>query len=59
LNHCTLLRGPVESGLEVRIPKPEQKKPKTVQIALGANSDTNTIESADSRTNGRDSVAAN
>ncbi len=42
--------------LEIRIPKPEQKKPKTVQITLGANPDTNTIESAHSQTNGRDPV---
>src|SRR6201997_727461 len=33
--------------LEIRIPKPEQKKPKTVQITLGANRDTKTIESAE------------
>ena len=32
--------------LEIRVPKPEQKKPKTVQITLGANPDTKTIESA-------------
>ncbi len=44
--------------LEIRIPKPEQKKPKTVQITLGANPDTKTIESADADTNGRDPVAA-
>src|ERR1700758_1460037 len=33
--------------LEIRVPKPEQKKPKTVQITLGTNPDTKTIESAD------------
>ena len=44
--------------LEIRIPKPEQKKPKTVQIALGANPDTKTIESADPQANSRDPVAA-
>ena len=43
--------------LEVRIPKPEQKKPKTVQITLGANPDTKTIESADPQANSRDPVA--
>jgi HSP20 family protein len=43
--------------LEIRIPKPEQKKPKTVQITLNANPDTNTIQSADPHTNGRDPVA--
>jgi HSP20 family protein len=36
--------------LEIRIPKPEQKKPKTVQITLGANADTKTIESAAANT---------
>ncbi len=36
--------------LEIRVPKPEQKKPKTVQITLGANPDIKkTIESADPR----------
>ncbi len=44
--------------LEIRIPKPEQKKPKTVQITLGANPDTKTIESADPQANSRDPVAA-
>jgi HSP20 family protein len=44
--------------LEIRIPKPEQKKPKTVQISLGANPDTKTIESADVEANSRDPVAA-
>jgi HSP20 family protein len=44
--------------LEIRIPKPEQKKPKTVQITLGANPDTKTIESADAEANGRDPIAA-
>jgi HSP20 family protein len=43
--------------LEIRVPKPEQKKPKTVQITLGANPDTQTIESADPDANGRDPVA--
>jgi HSP20 family protein len=43
--------------LEIRIPKPEQKKPRTVQITLGANADTKTIESADAETNSRDPVA--
>jgi HSP20 family protein len=42
--------------LEIRVPKPEQRKPKTVQITLGANPDTSTIESADPQTNGRDPV---
>jgi HSP20 family protein len=44
--------------LEIRIPKPEQKKPKTVQITLGAHPDTKTIESADAEANSRDPVAA-
>jgi HSP20 family protein len=44
--------------LEIRIPKPEQKKPKTVQITLSANPDTKTIESADPEANSRDPVAA-
>ena len=44
--------------LEIRIPKPEQKKPKTVQISLGANPDTKTIESANPQANSRDPVAA-
>ena len=44
--------------LEIRIPKPEQKKPKSVQITLGANADTKSIESADPPTNSRDPVAA-
>ena len=35
--------------LEIRIPKPEQKKPRQVQITLGTRPhDTKTIESADS-----------
>ncbi|HTP19353.1 MAG TPA: hypothetical protein VMJ65_07105, partial [Solirubrobacteraceae bacterium] len=35
--------------LEIRIPKPEQKKPRQVQIALGTRptDDTKTIESTD------------
>jgi HSP20 family protein len=37
--------------LEIRIPKPEQKKPRTVQITLGANPDTKTIESAETQAN--------
>ena len=49
--------------LEVRIPKPEQKKPRQVQIALGARptDDTKTIESndaGDTQANGRDPVPA-
>jgi HSP20 family protein len=44
--------------LEIRIPKPEQKKPKTVQITLGANADTKTIESADPQANSRDPITA-
>jgi HSP20 family protein len=43
--------------LEIRVPKPEQKKPKTVQIALGANPDTKTIQSADPQANSRDPAA--
>ena len=44
--------------LEIRIPKPEQKKPKTVQISVGTNADTKTIESAEPQANSRDPVAA-
>jgi HSP20 family protein len=43
--------------LEIRITKPEQKKPKTVQINLGTNAATKTIESAEPQANGRDPVA--
>jgi HSP20 family protein len=44
--------------LSIRIPKPEQKKPRTVQITLGAARAANAIEGADPRTNSRDPVAA-
>ena len=49
--------------LEIRIPKPEQKKPRQVQITLGTRptDDTKTIEgaaTADRQTNSRDPVAA-
>jgi HSP20 family protein len=44
--------------LEIRVPKPEQKKPKTVQITLGTNPDTKTIESADAEASSRDPVAS-
>jgi len=44
--------------LEIRVPKPEQKKPKTVQITLGANPDTKTIESADAEASSREPVGA-
>jgi HSP20 family protein len=43
--------------LEIRIPKPEQKKPRTVQINLGGSPDTKTIETADPQANSRDPVA--
>jgi HSP20 family protein len=43
--------------LQIRVPKPEQKKPKTVQITLGTNPDAKTIETADAETNSRDPVA--
>jgi HSP20 family protein len=47
--------------LEIRIPKPEQKKPRQVQISLGSRpaADTKTIESndtGDTPANGRDPV---
>jgi HSP20 family protein len=42
--------------LEIRIPKPEQKKPKTVQINLGTAAKT--IASGDPQTNHREPVAA-
>ncbi len=46
--------------LEIRIPKPEQRKPRTVQISpsAGANPDTQTIEGADGAAETRDPVAA-
>jgi len=49
--------------LEIRIPKPEQKKPRQVQITLGTRPthNTNAIEStdtADPQTNSRDPVPA-
>jgi HSP20 family protein len=43
--------------LEIRIPKPEQKKPKTVQISVGTHPDTKTIESDEPQANTRDPVA--
>jgi HSP20 family protein len=43
--------------LEIRIPKPEQKKPRSVQINLRAHSDHQTIESGDPRVNGREPAA--
>jgi len=33
--------------LEIRVPKPEQKKPRTVQISLSQSADARTIESGD------------
>jgi HSP20 family protein len=42
--------------LEIRIPKPEQKKTKTVQIAVGAQPDTKAIESAEIQTNTGDPI---
>jgi HSP20 family protein len=42
--------------LEIRVPKPEQKKTKTVQIAVGAQPDTKAIESADTQTNTGDPI---
>jgi HSP20 family protein len=47
--------------LEVRMPKPEQTKPRTVQINVGGQSDAMTIEgteAADPVTNSRDPVGA-
>jgi HSP20 family protein len=44
--------------LEIRIPKPEQKKPRTVQITVGAHPDAETIESAERNTNSRDPTGA-
>jgi HSP20 family protein len=45
--------------LEISIPKPEQKKPRQVQISLGTrpDQDTKTIESTDSLSNSHDPVA--
>jgi HSP20 family protein len=42
--------------LEIRIPKPEQRKPKTVQITVGTNPDTATIDSLE-EAYGREAVA--
>jgi len=42
--------------LEIRIPKPEQRKPRTVQITLGAHPAAETIESAEPDTNSRDPI---
>jgi hypothetical protein len=46
--------------LEITIPKPEQKKPRKVQIKLGASEEPKTIEgaAADPKANSRDPVAA-
>src|ERR1700751_1284801 len=45
--------------LEIRIPKPEQKKPQQVQITLGANPKTiESTETADSKVNSGDPVPA-
>jgi HSP20 family protein len=44
--------------LEIRIPKPEQRKPRTVQITLGAHPDTKTIESSEPDGNSRDPIVA-
>ena len=44
--------------LQIRIPKPEQRKPRTVQISLGANPGAHTIEGADSAAESREPVAA-
>jgi HSP20 family protein len=44
--------------LEIRIPKPEQKKPKTVQISLGAGPGAKAIEGADAQANSHGPVAA-
>jgi len=43
--------------LEISIPKPEQEKPRTVRINLGA-TDDNTIESDDPQINSREPVPA-
>ena len=37
--------------LEIDIPKPEQKKPRTVQVKLGGSANLDTIESSESRVN--------
>jgi HSP20 family protein len=42
--------------LEIRVPKPEQRKPRTVQINLGTSAGD--IESGDPRANGREPVTA-
>lgn len=49
--------------LEIRIPKPEQKKPRQVQIQLGTGageeaSTTESTETADPHANGGDPVSA-
>jgi HSP20 family protein len=44
--------------LEINVPKPEQKKPRTVQVNIGGPADLDTIESGESTANDRDPVAA-
>lgn len=44
--------------LEIRIPKPEQKKPKAVQITVGAQPDARAIDSAATQMNAAEPVAA-
>jgi HSP20 family protein len=44
--------------LEISIPKPEQKKPRKVQINLGSSADDMTIELGDPLTNSHEPVAA-
>jgi HSP20 family protein len=44
--------------LEISIPKPEQKKPRTVQINLSASADARTIDSGDAESSNHDQFAA-
>jgi HSP20 family protein len=44
--------------LEINIPKPEQKKPRTVQVNIGGTADLDTIESRESGINDHDQVPA-
>jgi HSP20 family protein len=44
--------------LEIGIPKPEQKKPRTVQVNVGTSADAGTIESGETQINSHDQVPA-
>jgi HSP20 family protein len=44
--------------LEIFIPKPAQKKPRTVRINLGESPESKTLDSGEPQTNSRDPIAA-